>query len=65
MAKKVEAENAVNEAVYSYDELVNGYKRFNVAKECVMAALREYKKVSQSLDVAQGIITKFMNKKVI
>lgn len=55
----------VNTPVYSYDELVEGYKRFGVQKECVMAALRYYKGKEMSVDAAKEIIDKWMRKVIV
>ena len=65
MARKTEevAEKIV--VGYTYEELVDGYKRFGVPKECVMAALRMHKNVSLSVEDAEKLINNFMNKKVI
>ena len=67
MAKKVEesAEKKVAQAVYSYSEIIEGYKRFGVPKECVMAALRNYKNKQMSIEDAQKLISKFMSGRVI
>lgn len=63
--KSEEVAEKVAMPVYSYEELVDGYKRFGVPKECVMTALRMYKNVSLSVDDAKKIINNFMSKKVI
>ena len=65
MAKKIEEVAEKTAIGYSYEELVDGHKRFGVPKECVMTALRMHKNVSLSVEDAEKLIKNFMNKKVI
>jgi hypothetical protein len=50
-------------AVYTHQQIVDGYKGFNTEKVIVMAALRETDKELLTEDEAKVLIERFKNKK--
>lgn len=55
---------AVDESVYSAEDLANNHKAFNVPREIVVVALRLKGKTSATYAEAKSIIEEFKNRRV-
>lgn len=57
-------EKVKKESVYSAAELAKAAHRFGTKEECVVAALRYYKKVEATIKETEELVKKFLNKEV-
>ena len=64
MATKDKATDAVNESVYTAEELIQNHKVFNTSREIVEVALRLAGMKSATFTEAKAVIDKFKNKEV-
>ena len=64
MATNAKAPKAVNESVYTAEELIQNHKVFNASREIVEVALRLAGKKSATFTEAKAVIDKFKNKEV-
>ena len=64
MATNAKAPEAVNESVYTAEELIQNHKVFNTSREIVEVALRLAGKKSATFTEAKAVIDKFKNKEV-
>lgn len=62
--QKAETPKRAKEAVYSVAELSKAAHRFGTKEECVVAALRYYKKAEATIKETEELVKKFLNKEV-